>query len=61
MNRKHLVCQYCLYRDKGCIDNSFSFEGCDTWVLDVNTLSDEQKKYIKNYLEDEVIARWDTL
>jgi len=43
MNRKHLVCQYCLYRNKGCIDNSFSFEGCDTWVLDVNTLSDEQK------------------
>ena len=61
MNCKHLVCQYCLYRNKECIDNSFLFEGCDTWVLDVNTLSDEQKKYIKNYLEDEVIARWDTL
>ena len=51
MNYENTVCQYCRYRNSwDCDENYHPKEGCDSWALDEYTLTDKQKKHIKNAL-----------
>ncbi len=51
MDNENSVCKYCKYRNSwDCGDVPHPKDGCGSWSLDADTLSDKQTKTLKRVL-----------